>query len=398
MPKQIYIPLLLIFLPVIVFAQKDQDKLEQKRKSLESEIAYTNKLLKETKSSKEATLNELKLLDVKLNKRSDLIATIDSEIYQLNDNIERTKVQLRKLNENLDELKIKYTEIAWHAYKYKTSYNKLIFIFSADDLNQAYQRMRYLDQLSTYIRTEAEIINKAEVEKNILLEDLKGKKRKKGQLLSNEQAEIIDLEKEQSQKSKLKKNLQSRERQLKKAKREKEKQTAALDRQIQKIILSETSAKKDKPGNKTYALTPSEMKLSSSFASNRGKLPWPTERGIISGTYGVHQHPVLKKVKVKNNGIDIATSKNSEARAVFNGKVVSITKISNTNLAVIIKHGEYFTVYSNLDKVFVKKDDNIITKELIGQIHTDLKGNTELHFEVWKGSALQNPTYWVVKK
>ena len=216
--------------------------------------------------------------------------------------------------------------------------------------------------------------------------------------MSNEQYEINYLEKEQSQKSKLKKNLQSRERQLKKAKREKEKQTAALDRQIQKIILSETSAKKDKPGNKTYALTPSEMKLSSSFASNRGKLPWPTERGIISGTYGVHQHPVLKKVKVKNNGIDIATSKNSEARAVFNGKVVSITKISNTNLAVIIKHGEYFTVYSNLDKVFVKKDDNIITKELIGQIHTDLKGNTELHFEVWKGSALQNPTYWVVKK
>ena len=337
-------------------------------------------------------------MDVKLNKRSDLIATIDSEIYQLNDNIERTQVQLRKLNENLNELKIKYTEIAWHAYKYKTSYNKLIFIFSADDLNQAFQRMRYLDQLSTYIRTEAEIINKAENEKNILLEELKEKKLKKGQLLSNEQAEINYLEKEQSQKSKLKKNLQSRERQLKKAKREKEKQTAALDRQIQKIILSETSAKKDKPGNKTYALTPSEMKLSSSFASNRGKLPWPTERGIISGTYGVHQHPVLKKVKVKNNGIDIATSKNSEARAVFNGKVVSITKISNTNLAVIIKHGEYFTVYSNLDKVFVKKDDNIITKELIGQIHTDLKGNTELHFEVWKGSALQNPTYWVVKK
>ena len=179
MPKQIYIPLLLIFLPVIVFAQKDQDKLEQKRKSLESEIAYTNKLLKETKSSKEATLNELKLLDVKLNKRSDLIATIDSEIYQLNDNIERTQVQLRKLNENLNELKIKYTEIAWHAYKYKTSYNKLIFIFSADDLNQAFQRMRYLDQLSTYIRTEAEIINKAENEKNILLEELKEKKIKK---------------------------------------------------------------------------------------------------------------------------------------------------------------------------------------------------------------------------
>ncbi len=119
---------------------------------------------------------------------------------------------------------------------------------------------------------------------------------------------------------------------------------------------------------------------------------------MISGTFGVHGHPVLKKVKVKNNGIDIATSKNSEARAVFSGTVVSITKISNTNLAVIIKHGSYFTVYSNLEEAFVVKGDQVDTKQMIGRVHTNLKGNTELHFEIWKGSSIQNPSYWIVKK
>ncbi len=134
------------------------------------------------------------------------------------------------------------------------------------------------------------------------------------------------------------------------------------------------------------------------FVSNKGKLPWPIERGVISETFGVHQHPVLKNVKTKNNGIDIATSKNSEARSVFNGEVVSIASITASNKAVIIKHGEYFTVYSNLDNVYVTKGDKVTTKEFIGKVHTNLEGKTELHFQIWKGKTLQNPSTWILKK
>ncbi len=392
---------IVVFFMILAFSgqtQNKQSQLEEKRKKLEKEIAYTSKLLKETQSHKNSSLNQLRLLNVKVTKRTDLVATLKAEVYYLNDKIETTEVSILKLEEEIKDLKQKYAEIAWHAFKYKTAYNKLIFLFSADGINQAYQRMRYLDQLSSYIRIEADNIEKKELEKSIMLDQLLNERAKKAKLLSNEQAEIEVLEREQSQTNRLTSNLQSRERQLRKTKKDKEKQTKELDRQIQKIILAETTPKKDATTGKTYGLTPSEKKLSQSFASNKGKLPWPTERGIISETYGVHKHPVLKKVKIKNNGINIATSKNSEARAVFSGRVVSITKISNTNLAVIVKHGEYFTVYSNLDKVFVKRGDEVDTKEVIGDIHTNLKGETELHFEVWKGSSKQNPAYWVLKK
>jgi septal ring factor EnvC (AmiA/AmiB activator) len=383
---------------ISVFSQDNQKQLEVKRKKLESEIEYTNKLLKEAKSNTTVTVNQLRLINVKINTRVDILATLKSEIYYLNIKIEETESSISKFEEELSNLKDKYIEIAWHAFKYKTDYNKLIFLFSSDDINQAYQRMRYLDQVSNYIRKEAERIKEAEKVKNSLLEQLKTEQVKKHNLLGKEQSGIFELEKEQAQKNKVKTNLQSKEKQLRASIKDKEKQKSKLSRQIQKIIAAEIAPKKDIKTGKTYALTPSEKKLTTSFVSNKGKLPWPTQRGVISETFGVHNHPVLKRVKTKNNGINIVTSKNSEARAVFSGKVVSITKISGTNLAIIIKHGEYFTVYSNLDKVYVVKGDEVNTKELIGQIHTDLKGKTELHFEIWKGTTKQNPAYWVVKK
>ncbi len=398
MIKRFYILFAILIIFFIGFTQESQKQLEAKREKLEKEIAYTNKLLSEAKSDREVTVSQLRLLNVKINQRTDLLATLKSEIYYLNNKIEKTESSLFSLNEELKNLKQKYSKIAWHAFKYKTAYNKLIFLFSAQDFNQAYQRMRYLDQISSYIRTEAERIKNTEKEKNEILNKLKLEKLAKSKLLDIEQDEILELEKEQAQKDRLKANLQTKEKQLKSTIKNKEKQTKKLAQQIRKIIAAETAPKKDVVSGKVYELTPSEKKLTSSFTSNKGKLPWPTSRGVISETFGVHKHPVLKKVKTKNNGINILTSKNSEARSVFNGKVVSITKITNTNIAVIIKHGEFFTVYSNLDKVFVKKGDEVDTKELIGTIHTNLKGRTELHFEIWKGTSIQNPSYWVLKK
>jgi len=387
-----------LLISITVFSQDSQQQLEAKRKKLEKEIVYTNKLLNQTQLNKDVTVNQLRLLNVKVNQRNDLIATLDSGVYHIKIKIEEIESLLFKLNEELNNLKQKYATIAWHAYKYSTAYSKLIFLFSAEDLNQAYQRMRYLDQISTYIRNEAERIKEIEEEKNKILTQLKLERLNKSSLLDSEQSEILELEKEQVQKNQLKTDLQSKEKQLRKSIKDKEKQAKKLSKQIQKIIAAEIAPKKDAKTGHTYELTPSEKELSSSFATNKGKLPWPTERGVISETYGVHNHPVLKKVKTKNNGINILTAKDSEARSVFRGKVVSITKISSTNLAVIIKHGEYFTVYSNLDQVFINKGDEVDTRELIGRIHTNLKGKTELHFEVWKGISIQNPAYWVLKK
>jgi murein DD-endopeptidase MepM/ murein hydrolase activator NlpD len=150
------------------------------------------------------------------------------------------------------------------------------------------------------------------------------------------------------------------------------------------------------PENK-FALTPAEMQLSSSFAGNKGRLPWPTERGVVAATFGEHEHPVLKGIKTKNNGVDIATEKGRIARSVFDGEVTSTMTLPNYNNVVIIRHGEYLTVYSNLDQLYVKKGDKVKTKQKIGLIQTDETGKTTMHFELWQGKNLQNPEQWILK-
>jgi len=386
---------MLISVSLTLISQQTRQQLEERRKQLESEISYTNKLIRKTQDSKKNNLYELSLLNTKINKRSELVATLKSEMYALDGDIETTDRSIVYLDRELIVLKQEYVTLAYFAFKHKNAYDKLIFLFSADDLNQAYQRLRYLDQLSEFIRNEAEEIKQLMQTKQQLLNELNSQKSEKKQLLENENLQLSKLEVEQIGKDRLRAELSKKERELKKALRVKEQETANLNKKIKEIIASVTKPKTAATGKNTYELTPEETVLSESFVANRGKLPWPIERGVITETYGVHQHPVLKNVKTKNNGIDIATSKNGEARCVFSGEVVSITSITATNKAVIVKHGEYFTVYTNLDEVFVRKGDKIDIKEIIGRVHTNMEGKTELHFQVWKGKVLQNPSRWI---
>lgn len=390
--------LILISVSLPLISQQTRQQLEEKRKQLESEISYTNKLIQQTQDSKKNNLYELSLLNTKINKRSELVATLKSEMYVLDGDIETTDRSIVYLDRELTALKQEYAKLAYFAFKHKNAYDRLIYLFSADDLNQAYQRLRYLDQLSEFIRNEAEEIKQLMKTKEQLLSDLNNQKSEKKRLLENENLQLSKLEVEQIGKDRLKAKLSKKERELKNALKVKEQESANLNKKIKEIIASVTKPKLATTGKNTYELTPEETVLSESFAANRGKLPWPIERGVISETYGVHQHPVLKNVKTKNNGIDIATSKDGEARCVFNGEVVSITSITATNKAVIVKHGEYFTVYTNLDEVFVRKGDKIDTKELIGRVHTNMEGKTELHFQVWKGKILQNPSQWITNR
>lgn len=400
MSRQIQYSITLIFACLIflsAYSQETSNALAEKRKKLEQEITYTNQLIVQTRKSKQVTLNELKLINSQISKRNELIATLKKEIVVLNTKVESTEIGLKRLNNELTELKAEYAKVISFAYKYQTDYNKLIYLFSAEDLNQAYQRLRYLDQISEYIRSEADTIRNKEKKKEQELALFSRQAAEKKKLLDAENTQISKLEREHVAKDDLKRKLTGKEKQLKVDLRKKEKETRKLDKKIEEIIAKETRAKKDKKG-KEYALSPDEIKLSSSFSSNKGKLPWPIEKGMISETFGVHQHPVLKNVKTKNNGLNFLTSSSEEARSIFKGKVVSVTAISSSNIAVIIRHGEYFTVYSNLDDVYVKAGDEVELIQSIGKVHTNLKGKTELHFQVWKGKAIQNPAYWIIKR
>ena len=381
-----------------LFAQKNSTDLKAKRKKIEKEIEYTNKLLTETRKNKKNTLYELKLIQKKINQRNELIATLKKEIAYLEKKISQTKSGISGMNKQLETLKKEYARVVTFLSRNNGKLDKLIFLFSAEDMNQAYQRFRYLDELSGFIRHQADSIRRMESTKKNELLDLNSQKTEKDKLLESETNQLEKLESNQTEKGQLQTRLSKKEKQLRAQLRAKQKEANKLNKKIENIISSETIVKKNSSGKNNFSLTPAEKQLANEFMNNKGKLPWPTARGFISGTFGSHPHPVLKHVMIKNNGIDIATSANSEAQAVFKGKVVSVTRISNTNIAVIVKHGNWFTVYSNLEVVYVSKGDNVSTKEALGKIHTNLKGKTELHFEVWYGKQKQNPYYWILKK
>lgn len=376
------------------FSQTKTSSLKAKRQKLEKEIAYTNKLLAEVNKSKKNTVYELQLINNRINMRRRLITILKKEITRLTDTIATTEITIRDLNRRLDNLKKEYVQIAWYLYKNDNSYNRLIFLFSAKDFNQAYQRLRYLDEISAYIRKEAVRIQDLEKQKKSKLEKLLRDKTEKKSLLDNETTQLSQLQLEQQQKIRLKQKLSRQEKSLRARLRQKQKESQQLQAQIKKAIAVATKKSAKITSKK---LTASEARLSSTFLANKGHLPWPVKNGVISQTFGVHNHPVLRHVQIKNNGINIATAKGSVAKAVFPGRVVNIVYITNTNIAVILKHGNYFTVYSGLDKVLVKNNQQISQGQTLGVIHTNLQGKTELHFEVWHEKYLQNPAYWLRK-
>ncbi len=376
------------------FGQTETGNLKAKRKKLEREIAYTNQLLKEVSRTQKSTLYELRLINNRINMRRRLITILKKEIAALSDTITATGISLHRLNQRLDSLKKEYVQIAWYLYKNDNNYNRLIFLFSAKDFNQAYQRLRYLDEISSYIRKEAVRIQQLEKLKKEKLQHFVHDKAQKRKLLDNETTQLSRLQLEQHQKLLLRQKLSGRQRSLRAQLRKKQKEAQQLEAQIKKAIaLSAEKAAKSSSKKSSMA----ETRLSATFYSNKGRLPWPVKNGVVSQTFGVHNHPVLRHVQIKNNGINIATGKGSIARAVFPGKVVNVVHITNTNIAVILKHGNYYTVYSGLDKVMVKRNQQINQGQALGVVHTNLQGKTELHFEVWHNKQLQNPAFWLRK-
>ncbi|MEN8224246.1 MAG: peptidoglycan DD-metalloendopeptidase family protein [Bacteroidota bacterium] len=407
-PKNLVLAMFILFItfPASVYAQKSKASLQQEKSQIEEEISYTNSMLSKTSKSKRTSMDGLVILQQKIRQRERLINNIKAEIILLNTEIKTTDDSIFTLSVELKKLKEEYARMIYYAYRNRGSYDRLVFIFSSEDFNQAYRRIKYFQQYGTYRRTQAELITNAQLalnHKEELLEEQKGEQQA---LLTRQEKEKGTLEGEKSQANHTVQELGKQEKQLKATLRKKEKAIAKLENAIAKIIAEEIRLAEDRARSETasktssgFALTPDEMQLSESFSSNKGKLPWPTERGIVSSTFGEHQHPVLPRVKVKNNGIDILTSEGASARAVFNGEVTRVISVPNFNNVVIIRHGEYLTVYSNLDEVLVSKGESVTTKQAIGRIYTNQKENkTEMHFEVWKAKDLMNPSYWLAGK
>lgn len=398
----------MVFLASPALGQAKKKDLQDEKQQIEKEIAYTNELLKETSRNKQSNVNSMVVLQKRINQRQRLVNTIRAEITLLDQEIAVTADSLTSISLELKKLKEEYAKMIYYAQRNRSSYDRLVFIFSSEDFNQAYRRLRYFQQYGSYRRTQAELITRTRELLNDKEARLEDQKEEKQALLGSAEQERASLETERSQLNAVVRDLGKQEKKLKSDLREKRKAIDKLEKAIAKIIAEEIrlaeeraraeAAATSKTGS-GFALTPSEMELSENFAGNRGKLPWPTERGIISGTFGEHQHPVLPRVKVKNNGIDILTSEGEYARAVFSGEVTRVISVPNFNNVVIIRHGEYLTVYSNLDEVIVSKGQKVGTKEKIGRVYTNKTENkTEMHFEIWKAKDLMNPALWLSRK
>ena len=354
--KKFFVLLILFFVQFYSLAQTISE-LEQRKAKTEQELAFTSELLSKTEKERVQTVNQLNLLKSQITLRKRLIGDLQSQIKLYEKEISDRSLLVTSLQKELDNLKREYAKLIRFAWFNKSDMNIIMFIFASNDFNQAYRRMRFYQQFIKFRKVQAqEIINTQKIIENEI-QELSKTRNQLTKTIESKNKEVTSLNSEETQYSRSVRQLQNRETQLRKEIEERKKAMEALNKAISDLIAEEArkaaEAKKDKIRDARY------IRLSDGFAGNRGKLPWPSNPGVIVGEFGEHEHPVLKGVKIRNNGIDINTGPNAVIRAIYEGEVKKIVSIPGANVAVLIRHGDYLSVYSNLVKVSVKVGDNV---------------------------------------
>lgn len=388
----------------LVNLSQNKKDLESQRIQILDDIEYANKLLRKNKAEKKESLNQLMILKKTINSRKELILSYNTEIHIINNEINDKNKGIENRQKQIREIKEEYAKLIQSAYKNRHSQDRWMFLFSSKDFNQAYRRLKYLQQFSDYRKKQIILINTEEQKLKEEIDELNVEKDKKQELIDIENTEQIKLNIEKVKVNSLVNKLKFKDRELRKEIKRRKREAKKIKKIIDKIIAEEKrkreeALKKNKPVGK-YALTPEESLISTNFGLNKGKFPWPTVRGVVTETYGEHNHPVLAGIKTFNNGINISTEEGAKVRAIFDGEVRDVWSIQGSNMAVIIKHGEFFTVYQNLRNVKVKVGDKVKIKDTIGTVYTDNdKGKKSvLHLEIWKGSNRQDPIRWLARK
>jgi len=457
---------IILFIATVVmtmYAQTDKSKLQSRKSKLEKEIIEMNRELELTKQNKSANLNQLVLINKKINKREELIREIEQEVGSIDNQVKDMSDTIIRISMNLKNLKDEYARLIYSTYRNRSAYNRLMFIFSSRNFNQAYKRLKYLQQYTEY--RKAQVLSITETQRMLATKKLELEKQKSSKLIlkhSQEQERNI-LASEKGDKDEKVRNLSSQEKKLlvklhnnevalnnlqiaieklvaaeiRKANEEKMRKAAATAAAEKKaaaeaerkarakadadkkakaksnegIKISEPQAtpsiaKADESHSSTVkpamaksnsmSVTAEDVALTGSFAGNKGRLPSPVDRGSVISSFGEHPHAEFQNIKIKNNGIDIISASGSQAKVVFDGEVSSVLFIANLNYVVMIRHGDYLTVYSNLKDVSVKKGDKVKTHQTLGTISTsEGESKSRLHFELWQGTIVQNPAGWL---
>lgn len=420
-------------------------ELENKKRRINDEIKEINSMLSETKANKKNSIGALVNINMKLEKRQELINTINAQIANLNKEIKQNETQIEQLKSNLEKLKSEYARMIVFAQRNQDAYSVLMFIFAADNFTQAYSRLKYVQQYSEFRKKQALDIINTQTQLLAALNDLKNQRLEKNKLLGNEQVEKKNLSTEKQEQEQVLTELQKKEKDLKNELEKKKRDAIELQREIKRLIAeeirrkaeeaareearrlaarkekakaAEAAKKKPKTGkkvpNKTEdkilaepkseksensvpELSEEAVALSEDFSNNRGKLPWPVSKGVICETYGEHEHPAIKGFVMFNNGVEICATKGMQARAVFEGEVTSIAVSPTGGKLVIIRHGEYLSVYCNLEDVLVKTGQKVNVKQPIGVVqYNEDEDKTSMNLQIWKGQKTMDPSGWLL--
>ncbi len=391
MMKKLLLISAMVFLAVPVLQAQTKQELREKIAQNEQEIQTANDILDETKASRKSTMNELYVLQKRIDLRDDLINNLNQQIDNIEQQIRVNQKAKKKLQSDLKKLKDQYARIIKAAYKHHKGFDRLMFLLSSESFNQAYKRYKYLHQYAKYRRNQASKI-KAKAEKlEYKIQEFKSLKNDKKAILSQKQSEKYKLRYEKRQVRKKIGNLKEKEEELRKDITSKKKMIAQLEEEIQRIIEEEKEET-----NVWSDLSESQKRISAAFEKNKGSLPWPITNGIITQEFGEHGHPVLEGVKLNNNGVDISTTRHSKVKCLFDGIARRVVSIPGANLTVIVRHGNYLSVYSNLVDVNVEPGDRIAKGQVIGQVYNDQESNKNvLHLEIYHENQKLNPEKWL---
>lgn len=381
---------------------KRQLELEERRRELQQEIKKITDLLFAGKQEKKSLVSVVEDLNYKISVRQNLIRITNQQANLLTSEINNNQNEIHKRREKLKVLKDDYGNMIVKSYKHRATQNKLMFLLSSSNFQQAYRRLQYIKQYAAYQKQQANIIKKETENLKRLNQELFRQKKEKQKLLAENKSAKMRLDEELKTQQALIGSIQNNLSKFTAQIRAKQKESENLDREIRKIIREAIAASNKKAGKSTdlatFSLTPEQKLLAANFTSNKGKLPWPVASGIVKMRFGTNPSPIDPTIKIKSNGVRIATNKGEQVRAVFEGTVQGIMTPKNGNNTIMIRHGNYITVYKNLSKFYVNKGDKVSTKQVIGEVITNkISGESILSFGIYKDSSIQNPSHWIYK-
>lgn len=388
----------LMLVPILGFTQDKKAALEAQKKRLQQEIVQINALLKSSVKKRSNVLTEVETVQLKMDRQDALIRLTNRQINRLNQDISLNLRNIEQLRTELTQLKEDYAEMVIAARKNQSTQNRLMFLLSSESFWQAYKRLAYMKQYASYRKQQGEQIAAKTKTLQQYTNDLVAQRKDKEHLIRENRAAQKELDSVKTKQNALVQQLKKREKSYTTQIKKKQKEQEAIDKEINRLIREAIAASNKKAGTKTksFVLTPEAKALAASFAANKGRLPWPVAKGIVTQKFGTQRHPVVRTTTIKSNGVTLSVPVGAEARSVFEGKVLNIVQFKGSNPIVLVQHGNYITSYKNLSKVYVKKGDKLNAKQAIGKIFTNKEtGKTALQFSLFQNTTPQNPALWL---